>query len=79
MSVSMRISATIPFVSAGDRRIWIGAESGGERHHRIGVLIVQVRVESAPDDLGHGHPLGVGERVDTLALLIGEVYLGASR
>ena len=75
MSVSTRMSATIPFVSAGNRRLRGCAEGGRQRKLRIGRHIGEVGIECPPDDLCHRHAFRCGEGVDALALLLSEVYL----
>lgn len=78
-SVSTRTSATVPLVSAGHGGVWGGAVGRRERVGGVGSDLGEVVVESSSDDLGHGDALGVGERVDAFALLIGQVHLGTGR
>jgi len=78
-SVSTRMSATVPFGSAGHRGIRGCAERGRECEFWIGALVLEVDVEGTSDDRRHGHAFRFGEGVDSLALFIGEIHLGSSR
>ena len=78
MSVSTRMSATIPFVPARYRRCWCCPKGGREREFWIGCFALEVEIEGTANDLRHGYALVLGQDIDALALLLSEVYLRTS-
>jgi hypothetical protein len=74
MLVSTRMSATIPFVTAGHGGVGVCAEGRRQRRSCVG-LRLQVRVERAANDLCHGHALRPGDLIDHPTLMVREVDL----
>src|SRR4051794_32494066 len=74
MSVSTRTSATIPLVTAGHGGVRIRTE--GRRQFRSRVAFrLQVRVERAPNDLGHRYALSLRDLIDHPTLMVRQVDL----
>ena len=78
MSVSTRMSATIPFIPAGYRRCWGCPEGGRERQFGIGCFALEIQIEGTANDFRHGYAFVLGQGIDALALLFSEVYLCTS-
>lgn len=78
MSVSTRMSATIPLVAARGGSVRIRTE--GRCQLGCGVSLgFEVCVEGPTDDLGKGNALGSDDFIDHPTLMGGEVHLGSGR
>src|SRR5947209_7826997 len=78
MSVSTRMSATVPIIATGNGSIGIRAEGRRQGSTRV-ALRLQVGVEGATHHLGKGHSLVPGHLIDHPTLILGEVDLRPGR
>ncbi len=78
MWVPTRRSATVPLVAIGGDCVRGSAEGGGENRLRVGRTLGKIGIEGSSDDLRHRDSFGLGEFVDPVSLVGGQVHLGPS-
>ena len=76
-SVLTRTLATVPLISVEGGGVWIGTEGRGQCHVDVDVTVGEVRVNSSPHHLGQRDAFGLGDLIDTAALVRRQIDLRA--